>query len=170
MWQWVHDDGLIRRRHAGGRFCLLHVWWHRECLLPSLRLHFRSDRIEQIPTGCLKWSLMAVLTSVMPSQHGGILPKVPIFLEQVNVESTDLPSRPIVPRFAGNSYVLPIWGQIFDSQILFITQSMYYGCRFIDLLSNSKNFARFVMQIKHSMRGENKRSLRIQIKKIDSVS
>ena len=33
-------------------------------------------RSGQIPAGCLKWSLMTVLTSVMPSQHGGILPKV----------------------------------------------------------------------------------------------
>ena len=33
-------------------------------------------RSGQIPAGCLKWSLMAVLTSVMPSQHGGILLKV----------------------------------------------------------------------------------------------
>lgn len=45
-------------------------------------------RSGQIPAGCLKWSSMAVLTSVMPSQHGGTLAKVPISLELVSAEST----------------------------------------------------------------------------------
>ena len=78
-------------------------------------------RSGKIPAGCLKCSLIPVLTSVMPSQHGGILPKVPISFDLVSPESTlqfPLPSPPHCSLLWCNSYVVPIWGQILDSLIL----------------------------------------------------
>ena len=60
-------------------------------------------RSGQIPAGCLKWSSMAVLTSVMPSQHGGILPKVSHLLRwslgQPGIHFAVLPSFPF-PLFS----------------------------------------------------------------------
>ena len=72
---------------AGGH-CLLHVCLVPPQMPPPISEAAFQVRLGKIPAGCLKWSLMAVLTSVMPSQHGGILLKVPISLELVSAEST----------------------------------------------------------------------------------